>query len=278
MLNDTGAFGVSARDQLRAQAPAAGINVVAWEEFQPADNDLTTQLTRIRGTSAQAIICWTVTPAGVVFLKNAQPARPEADARPRLRLRGRPLHAARRRRLRGPAISRRSSSPWPSSSPTAIPSRPPSSTTRRAIAPSTTRTPTSTADRRGTASAWSRTPSPARAAASATRSAPGSRVHQGVQGRRRRVHVLAAEALGARQERRRDDRVAPGQVPAGRSRKRRRFRERRGAAAQPGSGRALVAFLAVVAVVPWLLPNAYIVQVVVVRGHLRDPRGRAESR
>jgi branched-chain amino acid transport system substrate-binding protein len=71
MLNDTGAFGVSARDQLRAQAPAAGINVV-YEEFGPADTDLTTQLTRIRGTSAQAIICWTVTPAGVVFLKNAQ--------------------------------------------------------------------------------------------------------------------------------------------------------------------------------------------------------------
>jgi branched-chain amino acid transport system substrate-binding protein len=72
MLNDTGAFGVSARDVLRAQAPGAGINVVAWEEFQPSDNDLTTQLTRIRATSARAIICWTVTPAGVVFLKNAR--------------------------------------------------------------------------------------------------------------------------------------------------------------------------------------------------------------
>lgn len=72
MLNDTGAFGVSARDVLRAKAPGAGINVVAWEEFQPSDNDLTTQLTRIRGTSAKAIICWTVTPAGVVFLKNAR--------------------------------------------------------------------------------------------------------------------------------------------------------------------------------------------------------------
>jgi branched-chain amino acid transport system substrate-binding protein len=71
MLNDTGAFGVSARDQLRAQAPAAGVTVV-YEEFGPTDNDLTTQLTRIRGTSAQAIVCWTVTPAGVVFLKNAQ--------------------------------------------------------------------------------------------------------------------------------------------------------------------------------------------------------------
>ncbi len=45
---------------------------MVYEEFGPGDNDLTTQLTRIRGTNAQAIICWTVTPAGVVFLKNAQ--------------------------------------------------------------------------------------------------------------------------------------------------------------------------------------------------------------
>jgi len=34
MLNDTGAFGVSARDQLRAQAPAAGINVVTRSSVQ----------------------------------------------------------------------------------------------------------------------------------------------------------------------------------------------------------------------------------------------------
>jgi branched-chain amino acid transport system substrate-binding protein len=71
MLSDTGAFGVSARDQLKAQAPAAGLNVI-YEEFGPGDNDLTTQLTRIRSSNAKAIVCWTVTPAGVVFLKNAQ--------------------------------------------------------------------------------------------------------------------------------------------------------------------------------------------------------------
>lgn len=72
MLNDTGAFGVSARDVLKAQAPGAGITVAAWEEFAGGDTDLTAQLTRIRGTAAQAVICWTVTPAGVVFLKNAR--------------------------------------------------------------------------------------------------------------------------------------------------------------------------------------------------------------
>ena len=43
------------------------------------------------------------------------------------------------------------------------------------------------------------------------------------------------------------------------------------------SGRALVAFLAAVAVVPWLLPNQYLVHVVVAGGHLRHPRRRPES-
>ena len=104
MLNDTGAFGASARDQLRAQAPAAGINVV-YEEFGPGDNDLTTQLTRIRGSNAKAIICWTVTPAGVVFLKNAQQLGLKQMLVARLRLRGRPLHAAGRRRGRGPLLT-----------------------------------------------------------------------------------------------------------------------------------------------------------------------------
>ena len=30
------------------------------------------QLTRIRDSGADAVICWTVTPAGVAFLKQAQ--------------------------------------------------------------------------------------------------------------------------------------------------------------------------------------------------------------
>ena len=103
MLNDTGAFGVSARDVLRAQAPAAGINVVAWEEFQPSDNDLTTQLTRIRGHQRPGHHLLDGHPGRRRLPEERPAARAQADARARLRLRGRPLHAAGRRRRRGAA-------------------------------------------------------------------------------------------------------------------------------------------------------------------------------
>jgi hypothetical protein len=197
----------------RAQAPAAGINVI-YEEFGPADTDLTTQLTRIRGTSAQAIICWTVTPAGVVFLKNAQQLGLK-----QMLVHGFGFVADRYMQLAGDAArgssSPRSSFPSPSSCPTAIPSRPPSSTTRHAIAPSSTRRPMSTAARRGTASAWSRRPSPAGGQRAGQDSRGPRGAYPWLPGRGRHLQLLAAEALGAREERRGDHRVAPGQVPSG---------------------------------------------------------------
>ena len=51
--------------------PRRGLEVVN-ESFDPADTDMLPQLTRIRDSGADAVICWTVTPAGVVFLKQAQ--------------------------------------------------------------------------------------------------------------------------------------------------------------------------------------------------------------
>lgn len=72
MLSDTSGFGTSARDELKLQAPGAGINVVAWEEFDASANDLVPQLTRIRAANPEVILCWTVAPSGVVFMKNAR--------------------------------------------------------------------------------------------------------------------------------------------------------------------------------------------------------------
>ena len=72
MLSDTSGFGTSARDELKLQAPGAGINVVAWEEFGMAANDLVPQLTRIRAANPEVILSWTVAPSGVVFMKNAR--------------------------------------------------------------------------------------------------------------------------------------------------------------------------------------------------------------
>ncbi len=72
LLSDTTGFGTSARDELKLQAPGAGINVVAWEEFDAAASDLVPQLTRIRAANPEVILCWTVAPSGVVFMKNAR--------------------------------------------------------------------------------------------------------------------------------------------------------------------------------------------------------------
>jgi branched-chain amino acid transport system substrate-binding protein len=71
MVHDSSGFGQSAVEQMKKVAAARKLNVT-YESFNPADTDLTPQLTRVKASNAQAIICWTVTPAGVVFLKQAQ--------------------------------------------------------------------------------------------------------------------------------------------------------------------------------------------------------------
>lgn len=71
LLADNSGFGQSAVEQMKRLAAKRGIEIT-YESFNPADTDLTPQLTRIKNASVQAIICWTVTPAGVVFIKQAQ--------------------------------------------------------------------------------------------------------------------------------------------------------------------------------------------------------------
>jgi branched-chain amino acid transport system substrate-binding protein len=51
-------FGVSGKAQLEAQAPKFGLTIVANEVFGEKDTDMTPQLTKIRGTDAQVVICW----------------------------------------------------------------------------------------------------------------------------------------------------------------------------------------------------------------------------
>jgi branched-chain amino acid transport system substrate-binding protein len=70
LLSDTSGFGQGAKTQMEIVAPQRGLEVV-YESFAPSDTDMMAQLTRIRDSGAEAIICWTVTPAGVVFLKQA---------------------------------------------------------------------------------------------------------------------------------------------------------------------------------------------------------------
>jgi branched-chain amino acid transport system substrate-binding protein len=71
LLHDTSGFGQAAAEELRSLAPSLGIEA-SFEAFGPADTDLTPQLTRIKNSTAQAVLCWTVTPTGVIFIKQAR--------------------------------------------------------------------------------------------------------------------------------------------------------------------------------------------------------------
>jgi branched-chain amino acid transport system substrate-binding protein len=63
-------FGASGREELLRLAPIRGIKILADERYGPKDTDVTAQLTRIRGTEAQAIVNWSVGPTQVLAVKN----------------------------------------------------------------------------------------------------------------------------------------------------------------------------------------------------------------
>jgi branched-chain amino acid transport system substrate-binding protein len=63
-------FGASGREELLRLAPKMGMTIVADERYGPKDTDITAQLTRIRGTDAQAIVNWSVGPTQVLAVKN----------------------------------------------------------------------------------------------------------------------------------------------------------------------------------------------------------------
>ncbi len=70
ILTVTTGFGASGREELIRLAPYYGMVIVADEKFGPKDADMTAQLTRIRGTPAQAIIGWSIGPTQVTIIRN----------------------------------------------------------------------------------------------------------------------------------------------------------------------------------------------------------------
>jgi branched-chain amino acid transport system substrate-binding protein len=63
-------FGVSGKHQLLDLAPKYAIEVVGQEVFGEKDTDMTPQLTKLRGTPAQVVICWGTGPAPALVAKN----------------------------------------------------------------------------------------------------------------------------------------------------------------------------------------------------------------
>ena len=72
ILTVSDGFGSSGREQLKLQAKEFGINIISDETYGPKDDDMTVQLTKIRDSEAQAIICWGTNPGPAKVARNVK--------------------------------------------------------------------------------------------------------------------------------------------------------------------------------------------------------------
>ena len=70
LMTASDGFGRDGKRWLTKLAPKYSLEILADESFGVRDADMTTQLTKIKNTDAQVIICWTIGPAGSIVAKN----------------------------------------------------------------------------------------------------------------------------------------------------------------------------------------------------------------
>jgi len=70
VLHSDVAFGTSGTQQLGNLAPAAGIRLVLEQTFGNSDQDMTPQLTKVRGSDAEATVIWATGPGLAIATKN----------------------------------------------------------------------------------------------------------------------------------------------------------------------------------------------------------------
>jgi len=70
IITGTTGFGDQGRGQLKQLASEYHIDIVADETYGPTDTDMTVQLTKIKGTEAQAVVNWSIVPAQAIVPKN----------------------------------------------------------------------------------------------------------------------------------------------------------------------------------------------------------------
>lgn len=70
VLTDTGGFGKDGLAMLEAEAPKAGIEISAKQTFNPGDTDMSTQLTNLKKSDAQAIVLWSAGKEAATVAKN----------------------------------------------------------------------------------------------------------------------------------------------------------------------------------------------------------------
>lgn len=72
IITATDGFGKEGEQSLKELAGRYGIVIVADEKFDVTDVDMTVQLTKIKASGAQALICWTIGPSGAIVAKNVR--------------------------------------------------------------------------------------------------------------------------------------------------------------------------------------------------------------
>jgi branched-chain amino acid transport system substrate-binding protein len=70
LLSASDSFGKDGARWMEELAPQYGIEIVAHESFGPKDTDMTAQLTNLKRAQPQALVCWTIGPAGAIVAKN----------------------------------------------------------------------------------------------------------------------------------------------------------------------------------------------------------------
>ncbi|MDQ7834723.1 MAG: ABC transporter substrate-binding protein [Humidesulfovibrio sp.] len=70
ILTVSDGYGQAGRAVLQELVPAQGLTLVADEVFGPKDTDMSAQLTKIKGSAPDAIICWGTNPGPAVVARN----------------------------------------------------------------------------------------------------------------------------------------------------------------------------------------------------------------
>jgi len=70
ILTVSDGYGQAGREVLKDLIPAGGFELAADEAYGPKDTDMTAQLTKIKGASPDAVICWGTNPGPAVVAKN----------------------------------------------------------------------------------------------------------------------------------------------------------------------------------------------------------------
>ena len=70
LLSAADGFGKDGQRWMEKLAPKYGIEIVAQESFGTRDTDMTAQLTKVKNSNPQALLAWTIGPAGSIIAKN----------------------------------------------------------------------------------------------------------------------------------------------------------------------------------------------------------------